>query len=296
MKFRLQHLALVLLFVLGLSLLHADSTESMNAIFKRLQDHQGVARNHALIFEGEITRLQVIPRRACKAGVEHRLTYRISEILWAEPDSPATSGYTVSKGFIDCTERPLSSPPFIVGTRVLVYCETKLNLVCLSPVEITNKNRMKVRSWLDELRAAEGDPALLQIHERLRQSDELLRKTRLGAQPVLNEEGGDPFLFVGQVTSVQNLSDFPNLTVLPRLEMDIAVSRVLWGSYKDTAVIAWCNSARCGGATAGETVIMHCYAARPPTECSAPASYSDDSLKKVETWIAEASRIGVLGE
>jgi len=161
MTLRAHGLAFGLLSIAGASFLHADSTQSLAAISKRLQDHRGVAQHRALIFEGEIVRLQAIRRPTCRAGVEHRVTYRISQILWQEPDSPETPGYTVSKGFIDCGEKPLPSPPFVVGTKVIVYCETTRSFSCLPPVELTGKNREKVRSWLEELRAAEGDPALL---------------------------------------------------------------------------------------------------------------------------------------
>jgi len=290
MTLRVHGLALVLLSSVGSSLLRADSAESLAAISKRLEDHRGLAQHRALIFEGEIAQLERIRRPTCRAGVEHRVTYRILKILWQEPDSPETPGYTVSKGFVDCTEKPLPSPPFVVGTRVVVYCETRRSFACLPPVELTSKNREKVRSWLDEVGAAEGGPALLQIHERLLQSEALLHKTPPGTPPVLNGETSPPVLFIGQVTRVQKLSDFPAIVVVPRLEMDITVSRILWGDYKDSAIAAWCNSSRCGGATAGETVMMHCYATHPRAECSAPAPYSDDSLKKVETWVAEASR------
>ena len=278
------------LSLLAPSFLCADSTESLNAIYKRLRDHRGLAQHHAVVFEGEITGLQAIPRPTCIAGVEHRVTYRISEILWLEPDKPEAPGYTVSKGFIDCREQLFPSPPFVIGAKMLVYCETRRRFACLPPVELANQNGMRVRSWLDEVRSAEGGPALLQIHEKLLQSVALLRKTPPGMPPVLNGETSHPFLFVGQVTRVQELSDFPMRTVVPRLEMDFAVSHVLWGDYKNSIVRAWCNSSQCGGATSGETVIMHCYATRSRAECSAPAPYSEEALKKVETWIVEASR------
>jgi hypothetical protein len=196
----------------------------------------------------------------------------------------------VSKGFIDCREHLLPSPPFVVGAKVLVYCETRGEFACLRPVEVTNQNGMKLRSWLDQLRAAEGGPAFLQIHEKLLQSVALLRKTPPGMAPVLNGETSRPFLFVGKVTRAQKLSDFPTRIVLRRLEMDFAVSHVLWGEYKDSVVRAWCNSPQCGGAPSGETVIVHCYPTRSRAECSAPAPHSEDALKKVETWIVEASR------
>ena len=268
-------------------MLCADSTQSLAAVHKRLQDHRGLAQHHALVFAGEITRMQAIPRPRCSAGVEHRVTYRISEILWLESDSPDAPGYTVHKGFIDCTEKPLPSPPFAVGTKVLVYCETERDFACLAPVEFTRQHEMKVRTWLDEVRSEEGGPALLQIHEKLFESAALLRKTSPGVPPVLNGEPHRPFLFVGQITRIQKMSDFPMFGVLPRLEMDIAVSHVLWGDYKQAVVPAWCNSAKCGGAALGEKVIMHCYATRSRAECSAPAPYSEDAVKKVESWITQ---------
>lgn len=283
-------IALFALSIIGTPLTRADSSPSLSGISRRLHDHRALAQHHALVFEGEITRLQEIPRPTCSGGVEHRVTYRILQILWSEPDSPETPGYTVNKGFIDCTEKPLPSPPFVVGARVFVYCETRRSFTCLPPVEGTSKNGKKVRSWLDEIQAAEGGPAMLQIHERLLQSEALLRKTPPATPPLLNGENSSRFVFIGQIVRVQKLSDFPTLRIVPRLEMDVKVSRVLWGDYKDTVLAAWCNSSRCGGAMAGETVIMHCYATHPRAECSAPVPYSDDAFKKMETWVGELGR------
>ena len=79
-----------------------------------------------------------------------------------------------------------------------------------------------------------------------------------GAPPLLNGENSSPFLFIGQITRVQKLSDFPALRILPRLEIDVNVSRVLWGDSKEAVLGAWCNSSQCGGAMTGEKVLMRC--------------------------------------
>src|SRR5215471_7105255 len=275
-------LAVVLLWTVASSSLSAESSESLAAIHNRLKNHRRLAQNHAVVFAGKITSLQAIPQPTCKAGIEHRVTYRISEILWVEPDFPEAPGYIVTKGFIDCTEKPLVSPPFVIGARVLVYCEARHAFACLPPVELTKANAMSVRSWLDELQAAEGGPALLQIHERFLQDAALVRR----APPGMSAYAPRPFLFIGKVTRIQKLPKHYICTVCPRLDMDLSLSRVLWGDYKDSVVHTSCNSLQCGGTTIGETVFMLCYATSYSTECSSPALYSEDALKKLESWIA----------
>lgn len=232
--------------------------------------------------------METIPTTKCKAGVEHKVTYLLAKILWIGPDSIEEPGRLVpSKAFIDCTEKPLPSPPFGVGAKVIVYCEARMNFDCLAPIELTS-NGARVQAWLDEVEAAEGSPALLQIHQRLLEYAALVRRTapRMPVYPTA------PFLFVGKVVSLEGapcISAKPCMSpVVPRRSMELAVSRILWGDFTRSVVHASCNSWRCGDATAGETVFMSCGRISSSLDCSSPAPYSDDALPKVENWLAEA--------
>jgi len=79
------------------------------------------------------------------------------------------------------------------------------------------------------------------------------------------------------------------MSVIPRLHMDVAVSQVLWGELNEPVVHAWCNSRACGGAELNEKVIVHCEPTVSFAECTAPAVYSEDTLKKVQSWVAEVN-------
>jgi hypothetical protein len=278
-------LALLLTFLPVIAF--AQDADPLSAVHTRLQDHRRLAQDHAVVFAGEISQMQTIPRTTCKAGVEDRIAYRVAETLWVEPDSKVRPGYTVAKDFIDCREKQLPAPPFAVGVRVLVYCGVRRGFNCLPPVELTDRNLHEIRTWLDDLRREEGNPALLQVHEALRQSAALLQKRGSALPPMINGEAHRPFLFVGHINDIEKLPEHPVFLVAPRLHMDIAVSQILWGDFKEPLVRAWCNSLACGGAESNEKVILHCYATSYIAECTAPAPYSDDSLKKVASWVTE---------
>lgn len=272
------------------------ATASQNAAFwkihAQLQDHRKLAQQRGAVLIAEITKLESIPRPSCKAGVEHRATYRVVESLWNEPDSPEKPGYLISRDFIDCTEKPLTSPPFAVGVRVLLYCRRLKRYGCLSPALYSEESFHQVQQWLDHLSAEEGDAALLQVHESLLHSAELLRSVPAGRPVAVNGELGWPFLFTGQVKSIEPppLQVPIAMSVAIRRYMEIAVSKVLWGKFEETVVHAWCNSTYCGGAQPKENVIMHCQATRLARfECSPPSVYSEEKLKKVESWVAGQS-------
>ncbi len=257
-------------------------------IHAHLQDRRGLARQRSAVVVAEIAGMESVPRVACKLGVEFRVRYRVVEDLWDEPDSPLKPGQVVSKGFVDCREKRLDSPPFAIGVKVLLYCGKKVGYSCLPPAQYTEENLHKVQAWLDDLRGQEGDSALLQVHERFLRSDELLREIPAGRPLVINGETSQPFLFIGQIKGIEPPlpRDPVPMSVAMRRRMEIAVSKVLWGEYKEATVQAWCNSPECGGAQPNEKVIMHCYATRSLAECSPPSVYSPEKKKKVEDWIA----------
>jgi hypothetical protein len=94
--------ATVVLLLLGLALgtplLSAQSAAPLEQIHSLLMNHPKLAQEHGNILVAEITKMEAIRRNACKSGIEHRVTYRVVENLWVEPDSPVEPGYVITKG------------------------------------------------------------------------------------------------------------------------------------------------------------------------------------------------------
>ena len=247
-----------------------------------------MARDHVFVFVGSVSQNRTIPRSTCKAGVEHRVAYRVTEALWVDPDSLIGPDYSIEKGFIDCAQKPLASPEFAAGAKVIVLCGRRLGFFeCLPPSLFTAKDLQTVQIWLQELRNEEGDPGLLLIHEALLQSAERLHKRAVISPAMANDRHNRPFLFIGRVTNIDKPPQFPApMSVIPRLHMDIAVSQVLWGEFNAPVAHVWCNSRACGAAELNHQVILHCDPAPSFDECSSPASFSEDNLKKVQSWVA----------
>jgi hypothetical protein len=282
------HFLFTCVFFLGLPL-HAQST-ALPEIHEHLQDWRGMARQHAFVFVGEISRMETIRQSHCHSGVEQKLEYTVSELLWNEPESPVSKGYKVSKGFIDCTQ-PRLPPPFQVGSKVIVLCGVSRGLayVCLSPVQFTPDTLKNVEKWIDELRRDEGDPALLQMHERLIEDADLVRKSKVQVPEgafMLNGEVSQPIAFLGEITWVEPA---PKVwTVMPRREMRISIGRLLLGSYREPQITSWCNSIHCGGAASGTKVIAYCRVReRSPAECLISMTLPEQNVGKVETWVAQ---------
>ena len=118
--------------------------------------------------------------RRRKTGIQHLP-------LWNDPESYAENGSKVAKGFTDCTQRRLLAPFFEV-TKPIVDCEAEpvRGDRCLPPANYTDVTLRNVASWIGQLRQKAGDPVLLQIHEHLRDSLELLPSR--------------PILFLGEVS------------------------------------------------------------------------------------------------
>jgi hypothetical protein len=286
-RFTCSRFLLPLVFFLG-SFLYAQSPALLE-IHQHLRDWRRMARQHEFVFVAEISRMESIRQSRCRAGVEQKLEYTVSELLWNEPDSPVSKGYKVSKEYIDCTEPRLPSP-FRLGSKVIAICgvSARRAYVCLSPVQLTPESLKKVEEWIDELRHDEGDPALLQIHERLVEDADLVHKSKAQVPEgafMLNGEVRQPIAFLGEITLVEPM---PRAwTVFPRREMCISVQRVLLGNYREAEIRSWCNSINCGGATAGEKVIGYCRVSEhPPHECLISTA-TEEKLNKVRSWIAE---------
>ena len=166
--------------------LRAQDGASLRLVDERPQDAHRLAEHHAFVFVAGISRMETVSRPRCRTGVEEKLEYSIST-LWNDPESYAENGSKVAKGFTDCTQRRLPAPFFEV-TKLIVYCEAEpvQGDGCLPPAKYTDVTLNNVASWIEELRQKAGDPVLLQIHEHLRDSLELLPSR--------------PILFLGEVS------------------------------------------------------------------------------------------------
>ena len=286
--------ATVVLPLLGLTLgvpplLSAQSGAPLEEIHSQIENHRKLAQKHGSILVAEIAKTEAIRRSACKSGIEHRVTYRVVENLWVEPDSPIEPGYVITEGFVDCREKQLPSPPFAVGVKVLLYCGRLDRYNCLPPALNSTDNSERLHTWLDALRHDEGDPALLQVHESLLESSETLSKAPAGRPVVINGELGWPFLFTGRINSIEPPPQWPPApsSVMPRRHLEISVSKILWGKPQPLNLRAWCNSPKCGGAQPNENVILCCHTTLSFAECSPPAAASEENLHKVESWTAQ---------
>ena len=281
-------------FLLGLALgappfLSAQSGAPLEEIHSILKNPRKLAQEHGSILVAEITNMEAIRRTACKSGIEQRVTYRVVENLWAEPDSGIEPNFVITKGFVDCRDKQLSSPPFAVGVKVLLYCGRLDHYNCLPPSPDTTANSEKLHTWLDALRHDEGDPALLHVHEKLLEASEILGKVPAGRPVVINGELGWPFLCTGRVRSIEPPSQRTPVpsSVIPRRYLEITVSKFLWGKPQPLNLHAWCNSFKCGSAQPNEDVILVCHTTLSFAECSPPAAASEENLHKVKSWIAQ---------
>jgi len=250
-------------------------------VLERLRDPHHLAQHHSFVFVGEISRMETIHHHRCRAGVEEKLEYRISELLWNDPDSYARSGGNVGKGFIDCTQKRLP-PPFEAGSKVIVYCEAEpaRGDRCLPPVHFADDRLQKVRAWIDELKQKEGDPVLLQIHDHLRDSLELAPSR--------------PILFLGQVSWAEPINRGPRICTICELPtVRVAVNRLLWGyDAKEREIAFSCRG--CADFSLGMKVIAYCGSpwpnyTGPERMCSlATSAYTDENVHRAERWAAQA--------
>ena len=248
------------------------------ALHAPLDDPDRLAKKQGFLFEGEISRNEQIHQRRCASGVEQKIAYRVNQVLWDYPDSLLGPGYVVSKDFIDCRRPPL--PNWGPGTRVIAYCEALpgQGYNCLAPVMFTDDRLFRVKQWIAELSAREGNPELLKMHSRLRNSLELAPSR--------------PLLLLGQVTWVTPKRSFAHsIVMLPT--MRVAVSRLLWGYYKEAEVNAVCPHRDCSNIPVGTKVIAYCDAMDvyrgPQASCAlATVDASEENIHRAEQWAAQA--------
>jgi len=247
------------------------------ALHEPLQDSVRLAQHQGYVFVGEVSRNQKVRQRRCASGVEQKVAYRVSQVLWNYANSLVGPGYEVSKGFIDCRKTP--QIPFGEGTKVIVYCEAEpgQGYNCHAPVLFTDDRLSKLQSWVDELSRREGDPALLQIHNRLRDSLEL--------------GPSRPLVLFGQITRIDPPSYISRVSI-PRY-MHVAPSRLLWGYNKAPEVLVDCPFRDCSAVAVGAKVIAYCELLSvyegPPGRCSfASVAFTDENVHRVEEWVKQA--------
>jgi hypothetical protein len=249
------------------------------ALHAPLDDPDRLAKRRGFLFEGEISRNEEIRQRRCASGLERKIAYRITRVLWDYPDSLLRPGYEVSKDFIDCRRTPL--PTWQPGTRVIAYCEALRGqgYDCLGPVSFTDDRLFRVKQWIAELRGREGNPELLKMHSLLRDSLELAPSR--------------PLFLLGKVTWVTPKPTFviQSIAILPT--MRVTVTRLFWGYYKEAEVIPECPHRDCSSVPVGANMIVYCEAMSvyrsPPANCPlATTEASDENVHRAEQWAAQA--------
>jgi len=94
------------------------------AIRQHLEDLPNLARDNSFVFVGNVSSHRTRQQPRCASGVEHRLAYKVTDVLWSDPDSPITKGHVVEKSCIDCRQKPLPTS-FVVGSKVIVYAQVR---------------------------------------------------------------------------------------------------------------------------------------------------------------------------
>lgn len=273
----LQHepllLTALLLVVCFPAILSAQQAHA-SAMRKQLEDLPNLARNHGFVFIGNISSLRTRPQSHCASGVEHRVAYKVTEVLWSDPDSLVAKNYVVEKDYIDCRQKALPSSLF-PGSKVIVYAEVPpaYGYRWLPPLRFTPEQLAQVQSWLADLRLKVGDPVLLEIRQRL-----------------IDQSTGPhsaPLVFLGQV---HRISPMPEVWLtMPRRDMDVDVTKVLEGSRpyesQGSPLRTWCNSIRCAGLSVGAKVLGYCEFGDKGNGCLLSSSNSDANIKLLESWL-----------
>jgi len=112
-------------------------------IHKALTSTEKLRYHRPFVFVGEITALGPVFQGPCKEAVDESVDFAISRLLFGK-----FSGTALHTGYINCTTRPLPSPPFTLHALVIVYCEQQPALYCLNPVQFTEKLQTTVEGWI----------------------------------------------------------------------------------------------------------------------------------------------------
>jgi hypothetical protein len=132
-------------FALGTSsLVQAPNNETTMAnIHRHLSSTMRRTYNEPLLFVGVIDAFGPIYTRPCKEAVGEAVDFKIERVILG---TPQTSQLRAS--YINCTGAPLPAPPFTLRGRVIVYCEQRRSLNCLTPVEFSEPRLAMVGQWL----------------------------------------------------------------------------------------------------------------------------------------------------
>jgi len=120
-----------------------QSNTALEKIHKGLTSTEKLRYHKPIVFVGEITALGPIFQGPCKEAVDESVDFAISRLLFGK-----FSGTVLHVGYINCTTRPLPSPPFTLHALVIVYCEQRPALDCLTPVQFTEKRQTTVEGWI----------------------------------------------------------------------------------------------------------------------------------------------------
>lgn len=245
------------------------------AMREHLQDLPNLARNHGFVFVGTVSLLNTRQQPRCASGVEHRFAYKVSDVLWSDPDSPVAKDYVVEKDYIDCQQKALPSS-FSAGSKVIVFAEARPlhGYAWLPPLHFTPEYLALVQGWLSDLRLKAGDPVLLEIRQHLMEES--------------THPNSQPLVFLGQVRRVARM---PEVSLsMPRRDMDIDVTRVLAGNlpseFRGPSLTTWCNSMKCSGLSADSKVLGYCDLI-DWHGCLLSSSYSDANIKLLESWLRQ---------
>lgn len=136
---------LALLFLFAAPGLAAQEESALSDIHKHLKTPEYRHDHQRMLFVGEIVELGPVFQGVCKGAVDQAVDFSVSEVLLGDPPEP-----TVHAGYINCTRKPLPSPPFTLHAKVIVYCFHNMGFKCLAPVPFTDERLKTLNSWVSK--------------------------------------------------------------------------------------------------------------------------------------------------
>jgi hypothetical protein len=283
-----RYFALCLCFLLPSRGLHAQvegNDAALEKIHRRLTNVERLKYHKPIVFVGEISALGPVFQGVCKSAVNESVEFTISRLLFGQ-----FSEKVMHSGFINCTRQPLPSPPFTLHGTVIVYCEQRNFLGCLTPVEFSEERQKKVEGWIAAIppdlakQKEPGDPTLSALHVPLEDPDRLAKKRG--------------FLFDGMINRKLAIHQ-PQCTSGLERKIEYRVDQVLW-DYPDSLLrpgdviskeFIDCRQALLPTWATGTRVLVYCEAlSGQGYDCLAPVRFRDDRLSRLKRWIAELSQ------
>jgi hypothetical protein len=222
-----------------------------------------------LLFIGEITGLGSVYQGVCKEAVNQNVDFTVTELLVGDfTDDMFHYGYP------NCTRQPLSSPPFTLHSKVILYCHNHRH--CFEPVPVTPARLQTIRAWVSEAEAPEASAAWVELRRAI-------RKAKLQA--------GNDLVFAGEIARIQPKA-VQACTISISREVEINVVDVLFGKPQNTPVLGHYGSVNCPSplplsVRLHNKVIVYCSAASNEGRfCTTPIEASGKNLAAVKSWIA----------